>query len=63
MNIGGPAHHVSMLSGRLDPDRFRTLLVHGRIAAGEGSFEYLAEREGCTVRRFVRLAISGRWWA
>jgi glycosyltransferase involved in cell wall biosynthesis len=49
MNIGGPAHHVSMLSGRLDPDRFRTLLVHGRIAAGEGSFEQLAEREGCTV--------------
>lgn len=49
MNIGGPAHHVSMLSGRLDPNRFRTRLVHGRIAAGEGSFEYLAEREGCTV--------------
>jgi glycosyltransferase involved in cell wall biosynthesis len=49
MNIGGPAHHVSMLSGRLDPDRFQTLLVHGRIAVSEGSFEYLAEREGCTV--------------
>ena len=49
MNIGGPAHHVSMLSGRLDPDRFQTLLVHGRIASGEGSFEQLAEREGCTV--------------
>lgn len=49
MNIGGPAHHVSMLSGRLDPDRFRTLLVHGNVAAGEGSFDYLAEREGCAV--------------
>jgi glycosyltransferase involved in cell wall biosynthesis len=49
MNIGGPAHHVSMLSGRLDPDRFRTLLVHGRVAPSEGSFEYLAEREGCAV--------------
>jgi glycosyltransferase involved in cell wall biosynthesis len=49
MNIGGPAHHVSMLSGRLDADRFRTLLVHGRIAVSEGSFEYLAEREGCAV--------------
>jgi glycosyltransferase involved in cell wall biosynthesis len=49
MNIGGPAHHVSMLSGRLDPGRFTTLLVHGRIAAGEGSFEHLGEREGCRV--------------
>jgi glycosyltransferase involved in cell wall biosynthesis len=49
MNIGGPAYHVSMLSGRLDPDRFTTLLVHGRTAAGEGSFEHLAESEGCRV--------------
>jgi glycosyltransferase involved in cell wall biosynthesis len=49
MNIGGPAHHVSLLSGRLDTDRFRTMLVHGRTAASEGSFEYLAERERCTV--------------
>jgi len=49
LNIGGPAHHVSILSGRLDPRRYRTLLVHGRIASGEGSFERLAEREGCAV--------------
>lgn len=49
MNIGGPAHHVSMLSGRLEPERFRTLLAYGRIAASEGSFEHLAEREGCAV--------------
>jgi glycosyltransferase involved in cell wall biosynthesis len=49
MNIGGPAHHVSMLSGRLDPDRFETLLVHGRVAPGEGSFEFLAAQEGCNV--------------
>jgi glycosyltransferase involved in cell wall biosynthesis len=47
MNIGGPAHHVSILSGRLNRDRFSTLLVHGRTAASEGSFEQLAEREGC----------------
>jgi glycosyltransferase involved in cell wall biosynthesis len=49
MNIGGPAHHVSMLSGRLDPERFETLLVHGSLGAGEGSFEALARREGCAV--------------
>jgi glycosyltransferase involved in cell wall biosynthesis len=50
MNIGGPAHHVSMLSGRLDPSRFQTLLVYGRLAPGEGSFESLAHKEGCTVK-------------
>lgn len=49
MNIGGPAHHVSLLSGRLDAGRFRTRLAYGRIAAAEGSFAHLAEREGCVV--------------
>jgi glycosyltransferase involved in cell wall biosynthesis len=49
MNIGGPAPHVSLLSGRLDRNRFKTLLAHGRIGVGEGSFEHLAEREGCAV--------------
>jgi glycosyltransferase involved in cell wall biosynthesis len=49
MNIGGPAHHVSLLSGRLDRYRFSTRLAHGRIGAGEGSFEDLAEHEGCAV--------------
>jgi glycosyltransferase involved in cell wall biosynthesis len=55
MNIGGPAHHVSMLSGRLDRNRFRTLLAHGRVGVGEGSFEHLAEREGCAVEIVVGL--------
>jgi glycosyltransferase involved in cell wall biosynthesis len=49
MNIGGPAHHVTMLSGRLHRERFRTRLAYGKIAASEGSFEHLPEREGCAV--------------
>jgi glycosyltransferase involved in cell wall biosynthesis len=49
MNIGGPAYQVSMLSGRIDPERFETLLVHGSLGPGEGSFESLAHDEGCTV--------------
>lgn len=49
MNIGGPAHHVSMLSGRLDRRRFQTLLAYGSLAPGEGSFESLARAEGCRV--------------
>jgi glycosyltransferase involved in cell wall biosynthesis len=47
LNMGGPAHQAAILSGRrLDPDRFETLLVHGRVAPGETSMAYLAEREG-----------------
>jgi glycosyltransferase involved in cell wall biosynthesis len=50
MNIGGPAHHVSILSGRIDRRRFQTLLVYGRLGPREGSFESLAHVEGCRVK-------------
>jgi glycosyltransferase involved in cell wall biosynthesis len=50
MNAGGPAHHVSLLSGRLDRERFETLLVHGRVGAGEASLEHVARHEGCSTR-------------
>jgi glycosyltransferase involved in cell wall biosynthesis len=47
LNLGGPAQHVSLLSGRrMSPERFQTLLVHGQIAEGEESMVDLAEREG-----------------
>jgi glycosyltransferase involved in cell wall biosynthesis len=55
MNVGGPAYHVSLLSGRLDPQRFRTLLAHGSVGRGESSFAWLAEREGCSVELVERL--------
>jgi glycosyltransferase involved in cell wall biosynthesis len=56
LNIGGPAHHVSMLSGRLDRRRFTTLLVYGSLGAGEGSFESLARKEGCAVKMLPDLS-------
>ena len=49
MNIGGPAYHVTLLSGRMDPMRYTTLLVHGELGPGEASFADLAEQEGCDV--------------
>jgi glycosyltransferase involved in cell wall biosynthesis len=48
MNIGGPAYHVSLLSGRLDRERYETLLLTGMLGPGEGSFEKLAQRYGAT---------------
>lgn len=50
MNVGGPAHVVSLLSGRrFDPERYEALLVHGQPAPGEESMADLAEAEGATA--------------
>lgn len=46
MNVGGPAQHVSLLSGRLAPERFETLLVTGSIGPGEASMQELAADHG-----------------
>lgn len=39
MNLGGPAHHVALLSERLDPVRYETLLVTGAVGLGEEEHE------------------------
>lgn len=44
--MGGPAHHVALLSSRLDPERYETLLVAGRVGRGEESLADLAEDNG-----------------
>ena len=51
MNLGGPAYHVSLLSGRMDRERFETLLVSGRVPPGEDSAEDLAARYGARLAR------------
>jgi glycosyltransferase involved in cell wall biosynthesis len=47
MNLGGPAHHVALLSRELDERGYETLLVTGRVGAGE---EEHTELEGIRVR-------------
>lgn len=46
LNMGGPAHHVSLLSGMLDPERYETLLLHGEVGSGEASLAEVARRCG-----------------
>ena len=46
LNMGGPAHHVSLLSGMLDPERYETLLLHGEVGPGEASLAEVARRCG-----------------
>ena len=47
--MGGPAHHVGLLSGLLDRERYETLLLHGEVGAGEATLSSTADRLG--VRR------------
>lgn len=42
LNVGGPAHHVTILSDRLRAHGYETLLVAGRVGAHEGSLAHLA---------------------
>jgi glycosyltransferase involved in cell wall biosynthesis len=41
LNIGGPAIHVSLLTSRLDPARYETLLVSGVVGRDEGNMRDL----------------------
>jgi glycosyltransferase involved in cell wall biosynthesis len=54
MNLGGPAYHVSLLSGRLD-SRYETLLLAGQVGPGEASAEELAEYYGAKLTTIARL--------
>jgi glycosyltransferase involved in cell wall biosynthesis len=37
LNVGGPAHHVGVLSSMLDRERYQILVLHGQVGAGEAS--------------------------
>ena len=43
LNIGGPAIHVHLLTTRMNPLTFQTLLVTGSISSQEGDMSYLFE--------------------
>ena len=55
LNVGGPAHNVSILSGGLDPERFETLLVAGELGEGEGSLEDLVTHHGARLQRVTSM--------
>lgn len=56
LNVGGPAHHVGILGGRLDARGYETLLITGRVGAGEASAQGLAEARGARVEVLDSLA-------
>jgi hypothetical protein len=56
LNVGGPAYHVSILGGRLDPTRYESLLVYGAIGRGEASLEEVVRSQ---VFEVEELAVLG----
>lgn len=46
LNVGGPAIQAMLLTGRLDPERFETLLICGRVGAAEGDMLELRREHG-----------------
>src|SRR3954452_3433402 len=50
MNVGGPAYHVSLLTGQLDPDRYESLLLCGTVGPGEASLSDVADTYGARYR-------------
>lgn len=60
MNMGGPAHHVAILTRRLDPARFETLLVRGTVSPGEASLNHLLDAANDAVMDLPRLGAKIR---
>ena len=48
LNVGGPAHHVGVLSSMLDRERYQSLVLHGRVGAGEASLADSVRARGVT---------------
>lgn len=56
LNVGGPAHHVSLLTAGLDPARFSSVLVAGRVGPGEKEMQSAVDRAS---DRLIRLPSLG----
>ena len=50
LNVGGPSLNVTYLTEQLDRRGYETLLVAGRVGAGEGSMEYVTRAHGVEPR-------------
>ena len=59
--IGGPALNTIFLSGRLNPERYQTILIGGRLEPNERSMEPLALAEGVPIHIIEEMGRSIRW--
>ena len=56
LNTGGPAMHVVNLAAALDPTRFQTRLIAGRITDDEGDMTYYARDRGVEVMEIAGMS-------
>ncbi len=63
LNIGGPTIHATVLSTRLDPQRFATCLVVGAADAAEGDMSDAVAWQGARIIRIGTLRRAVRPWA
>lgn len=56
LNVGGPTKHVTWLGAGLDSSRFRSVLVTGTIAPGEGDMGWFARARGVRPLTFPALS-------
>lgn len=58
LNVGGPAIHVALLTQKLGPPDYESLLICGNISPGEGDMQYYAEEHGVHPRIVPELGRS-----
>lgn len=61
LNVGGPAIHTVLLSSRMDPAEFDTILVTGMEGASEGSMRHLADDAGLSPRVIPEMGREISW--
>ena len=59
--VGGPALNTILLSAHLDPERYETLLVGGRLEPGEKSMAPFAADKGVKYVEIPEMGRSVRW--
>ncbi len=59
--IGGPALNSILLSAHIDPDKYETLLVGGRLEEGESSMEAFAESKNVNLHIIEEMGRSINW--
>ncbi len=62
LNVGGPALHVVLLTERLAPPNFESLLVCGQVGPHEGDMTYLLEARGITPHVIPQLGRALSPW-
>jgi len=60
--VGGPALNTILLSEKLDPARYQTVLVGGRLEPGEKSMASLAYEKSVPIHLIAEMGRAVHWW-